>query len=188
MEAQENDYGNSGTMHESFLQTENNNEMTNSSVSDPNTPTPGWSLERVVRLVEPWKKSISESTEQIPRAKGSIKELIVIFVLKVKLFLLSLTTFHNNFLAALLKWKNISKEVQETTVTLKNEFQDSSLAATLNLVGSSSSEEKTSSLSKSDINEETEEMILAEDSYNQETSLDDPSTYPYTSDYSMTTY
>ena len=100
----------------------------------------------------------------------------------------SLTTFHNNFLAALLKWKNISKEVQETTVTLKNEFQDSSLAATFNLVGSSLSEEKTSSLSKSDINEETEEMILAEDGYNQETSLDDPSTYPYTSDYSMTTY
>ena len=87
-----------------------------------------------------------------------------------------------------MKWKNISKEVQETTVTLKNEFQDSSLAATFNLVGSASSEEKTSSLSKSDINEETEEMILAEDSYNQETSLDDPSTYPYTSDYSMTTY
>ena len=87
-----------------------------------------------------------------------------------------------------MKWKNISKEVQETTVTLKNEFQDSSLAATLNLVGSSSSEEKTSSLSKSDINEETEEMILAEDSYNQETSLDDPSTYPYTSDYSTITY
>ena len=87
-----------------------------------------------------------------------------------------------------MKWKNISKEVQETTVTLKHEFQDSSLAATFNLVGSNSSEEKTSSLSKSDINEETEEMILAEDSYNQETSLDDPSTYPYTSDYSMTTY
>ena len=86
-----------------------------------------------------------------------------------------------------MKWKNISKEVQETTVTLKNEFQDSSLAATLNLVGSSSSEEKTSSLSKSDVNEETAEMILAEDSYNQETSLDDPITYPYTSDYSMTT-
>ena len=79
METQENDYGNSGTMHESFLQTENNNEMTNSSVSDPNTPTPGWSLERVVRLVEPWKKSISESTVQIPRAKGSIKDQIVIW-------------------------------------------------------------------------------------------------------------
>ena len=79
-QTQENDYGNSGTMHESFLQTENNNEMTNSSVSDPNTPTPGWSLERVVRLVEPWKKSISESTDQIPRAKGSIKYLIVILV------------------------------------------------------------------------------------------------------------
>ena len=102
--------------------------------------------------------------------------------------MLSLTTFNNNFLAALLKWKNISKEVQETTVTLKNEFQDSSLAATFNLVGSSLSEEKTSSLSKSDINEETEEMILAEDNDNQETNLDDPSTYPYTSDYSSTAY
>ena len=79
METQEKDLGNSGTMHESFLQTEKNNDMTNSSVSDPNTPTPGWSLERVVRLVEPWKKSISESTEQIPRAKGSIKDQIVIF-------------------------------------------------------------------------------------------------------------
>ena len=80
MESQENELGNSGTMHESFLQTEKNNEMTNSSVSDPNTPIPGWSLERVVRLVEPWKKSISESTEQIPRAKGSIKDLIVVLV------------------------------------------------------------------------------------------------------------
>ena len=76
-ETQENELGNSGTMHESFLQTENNNEMTNSSVSDPNTPTPGWSLERVVRLVEPWKKSISESTEHIPKAKGSTKYQIV---------------------------------------------------------------------------------------------------------------
>ena len=87
-----------------------------------------------------------------------------------------------------MKWKNISKEVQETTVTLKNEFQDSSLAATFNLVGSTSSEEKTSSLSKSDVNEETEEIILAEDNDNQQTSLDDPSTYPYTSDYSETAY
>ena len=78
MEAQENELGNSATMHESFLQTENNNEMTNSSVSDPNTPTPGWSIERVVRLVEPWKKSISESTEHIPKAKGSLKYQMVI--------------------------------------------------------------------------------------------------------------
>ena len=64
----------------------------------------------------------------------------------------------------------------------------SSLAATFNLVGSSLSEEKTSSLSKSDVNEETEEMILAEDKDNDETSLEDPSTYPYTSDYSTTAY
>ena len=78
METQENDLGNSGTMHESFLQTESNNEITNSCVSDPNTPTPGWSLERVVRLVEPWKKSISESTEHIPKAKGSLKYQMVI--------------------------------------------------------------------------------------------------------------
>ena len=78
METQENDLGNSGSMHESFLQNEKNNDMTNSSLSDPNTPAPGWSLERVVRLVEPWKKSISESTEQIPRAKGSIKNQMVI--------------------------------------------------------------------------------------------------------------
>ena len=78
MEAQDNEVGNSATMHESFLQTENNNEMTNSSISDPNTPTPGWSIERVVRLVEPWKKSISESTEHIPKAKGSIEYQIVI--------------------------------------------------------------------------------------------------------------
>ena len=78
MEAQDNEVGNSATMHESFLQTENNNEMTNSSISDPNTPTPGWSIERVVRLVEPWKKSISESTEHIPKAKGSLKYQMVI--------------------------------------------------------------------------------------------------------------
>ena len=47
-------------------------------------------------------------------------------------------------LAALKKWKDISNELHETTVTLKNEFQETTLAATLNFGAANSTDEKTS--------------------------------------------
>ena len=42
------------------------------------------------------------------------------------------------------KWKDLSNELHETTVTLKNEFQETSLAATLNLGAQSTTDEKIS--------------------------------------------
>ena len=58
------------------------------------------------------------------------------------------------------KWRDLSNELHETTVTFKNEFQETSLvAATINLVGSNLSEDKTSVTSKPEVNvtEEIEE-------------------------------
>ena len=55
-------------------------------------------------------------------------------------------------LAALKKWRDLSNELHETTVTFKNECQETSLvAATINLVGSNLSEDKSSVTSKAEM-------------------------------------
>ena len=43
----------------------------NDSLSAPTTPAPTWSAERIVKLIEPWKKSLSQSAEHIPKARGN---------------------------------------------------------------------------------------------------------------------
>ena len=60
---------NEGTLNESLLHTDNNNDMTNTR-SEPSTPAPGWSTERIARLIEPWKRSFSQSADHIPKARG----------------------------------------------------------------------------------------------------------------------
>ena len=62
------------------------------------------------------------------------------------------------------KWRDISHDIHETTVNLANEFQETSLAATFNFSGSDLSEDKTSTLSKSEVNGKTEG--LEEDNQN----------------------
>ena len=55
------------------------------------------------------------------------------------------------------KWRDLSNELHETTVTLKNEFQETSLgAATFSLVGSNLSEDKSSTISKPEVQITTE--------------------------------
>ena len=53
----------------SLLQLNDSEEQDDSS-SAPSTPAPTWSAERIVRLIEPWKKSLSQSAEHIPKARG----------------------------------------------------------------------------------------------------------------------
>ena len=66
-------------------------------------------------------------------------------------------------LAALKKWRDLSNELHEKTVTFKNECQETSLvAATINLVGSNLSEDKTSVTSKADMHT-TEELEQRDD-------------------------
>ena len=54
------------------------------------------------------------------------------------------------------KWKYLSNELHETTLSLKNEFQETSLAATLNLGSSNVNDDKMSSVLKPDISITTE--------------------------------
>ena len=78
-------------------------------------------------------------------------------------------------LAALKKWRDISNDIHETTVTLANEFQEASLAATFNFSGQNVSEDKTSVVSRQEVNNKTEE--IQEDNQNHV----DPNEYSYSS-------
>ena len=51
------------------------------------------------------------------------------------------------------KWKDLSNELHETTVTLKNEFQETSLAATLNLGAQTTTDEKISLIEEPEADE-----------------------------------
>ena len=55
------------------------------------------------------------------------------------------------FLAALKKWRDLGNELHETTVSLKNGFQETTLAATFNLGGYYSNEDKVSTAPKPEI-------------------------------------
>ena len=66
-------------------------------------------------------------------------------------------------LAALKKWKDISHELHETSVTLKNEFQETSLAATLNFGATNPADEKTSLIPE----QEKDEIIEIKEVDNQ---------------------
>ena len=74
------------------------------------------------------------------------------------------------FSAALKKWKDLSNELHETTVTLKNEFQETSLAATLNLGAGNVGEDKSSLIEEPEKDEimEIKDVENANDiSYNE---------------------
>ena len=59
-----------GTPTNSSLLHLNDGEDQNDCSSAPTTPAPTWSAERIVRLIEPWKKSLSQSADHIPKARG----------------------------------------------------------------------------------------------------------------------
>ena len=53
-----------------------NTEDHNDSLSAPSTPAQTWAAERIVKLIEPWKKSLSQSADHIPKARGNSRHLI----------------------------------------------------------------------------------------------------------------
>ena len=72
------------------------------------------------------------------------------------------------------KWKDLSNELHETTVTLKNEFQETSLAATLNLGAQTTTDEKISLIEEP---EEDEIMEIKEFENSHEISYNEFPTY-----------
>ena len=72
------------------------------------------------------------------------------------------------------KWKDLSNELHETTVTLKNEFQETSLAATLNLGAQTTTDEKISLIEEP---EEDEIMEIKEFDNSHEIGYNEFSTY-----------
>ena len=72
------------------------------------------------------------------------------------------------------KWKDLSNELHETTVTLKNEFQETSLAATLNLGAQTTTDEKISLIEEP---EEDEIMEIKEFDNSHEISYNEFPTY-----------
>ena len=50
-----------------------NTEDHNDSLSAPTTPAQTWAAERIVKLIEPWKKSLSQSADHIPKARGNFR-------------------------------------------------------------------------------------------------------------------
>ena len=90
---------NDAPIDDSLLHTSNTSDL-NDSVSEPTTPAPAWSAERIAKLIEPWKISFSQSTEHIPKSKGihlfinielfkNYSNLIVLLYLVIGLFGLS---------------------------------------------------------------------------------------------------
>ena len=72
------------------------------------------------------------------------------------------------------KWKDLSNELHETTVTLKNEFQETSFAATLNLGAGHTTEEKASLI---DVPENDEILEIKEVGNQHELGYSEFSTY-----------
>ena len=72
------------------------------------------------------------------------------------------------------KWKDLSNELHETTVTLKNEFQETSLAATLNLGAQTTTDEKISLIEEP---EEDEIMEIKEFDNSHEIAYNEFPTY-----------